>query len=157
MCERKVNNMKVILLQNVKKIGKKDEIVDVADGYARNFLIPNKLAVMASDKSREILEDQKIERQEEVALEIEKAKEVAKQLEGITLEFSIKAGKDGRIFGSVSTKQIEQELKKEHDITVDKRKFTPSTPISHLGTSRIKVVIYGEVVGEIKVHVSAKE
>lgn len=143
--------MKVILLKDVKKVGKKDDIVDVADGYARNYLLPGKLAVIASHKSKEILEDQQHDRAEEVALEVEKAKEVALKLKGITLTFPVKVGDNGRVFGSVSTKQVEEMLLKEHDIKVDKRKFKPSGPITNLGSTRVKVTLYADVVGEIHV------
>lgn len=148
--------MKVILLKDVKKVGKKDDIVEVADGYARNFLLPGKLAVIASEKSKEILSDQKQERAENVAHETELAKEVAKQLEDITISFPVKVGANGNVFGSVSTKQVEETLKKEHGIKVDKRKFKPAGPITNLGSTRIKVTIYGDVIGEIHVKLVAQ-
>ncbi|AGN24879.1 50S ribosomal protein L9 [Erysipelothrix rhusiopathiae SY1027] len=151
-----MNNMKLILLKDVKKVGKKNDIVEVADGYARNFLLPNKLAVMASDQSREILDHQKQEHAAEVQAEIEKAKLLAKELEKITLEFKVKVGEGGRVFGSVSTKQVEDALKKEHKIKVDKRKFKPSGPITHLGSNRIQATLYGDVTGEIHVKLIAE-
>lgn len=148
--------MKVILLKDVKKVGKKDDIVEVSDGYARNFLLPGKLAVMASDKSKEILNDQKQVRAEEVAVEVEKAKELANRLKDITLEFDVKVGDNGRVFGSVSTKQVEDALKKDHGISLDKRKFKPSGPITNLGSTRISATIYGDVTGEIHVKLVSK-
>ncbi|NLC64504.1 MAG: 50S ribosomal protein L9 [Erysipelothrix sp.] len=148
--------MKVILLKDVKKIGKKDEIVNVADGYARNFLLPNGLAVLASEKGREILSSQKQDRKEEHERKREEAKVVAKQLEKITLEFEVKASKDGRVSGSVSTKQVEEKLKKAHNITVDKRKFKPSSPINTLGFNKIEATIFDDVVGVITVKLNQK-
>ena len=148
--------MKVILLKDVKKIGKKDEIVNVADGYARNFLLPNGLAVLASEKGREILSSQKQDRKEEHERKREEAKVVAKQLEKITLEFEVKASEDGRVSGSVSTKQVEEKLKKAHNITVDKRKFKPSSPINTLGFNKIEATIFDDVVGVITVKLNQK-
>ncbi|CAM4332123.1 50S ribosomal protein L9 [Erysipelothrix aquatica] len=149
--------MKVILLKDVKKLGKKDEIVEVADGYARNFLFPGKLAVIASGGSREVLKDQKDARAEEHAIEVEKAKEIAKRLEDITLEFTVKVGKGGRTFGSISTKHVEEALRKDYDIRVDKRKFKPNGPVSHLGMNRITATIFDHVTGEIKVRLIGEE
>ena len=115
--------MKVILLKDVKKLGKRDDIVEVADGYARNFLFPGKLAVAASDKGKEILAHQQEAHAQEIKKEKEKAQALAKKLESIRLEFKVKVGDNGRVFGSVSTKQVEEVLSKEHGIKVDKRKF----------------------------------
>ena len=143
--------MKVILLKDVKKIGKKDEIVDVADGYARNYLIPNGLAVLASSKGREILKQEKTDRKIEHENKREEAKKVAQKLEKIVLEFDVKAGEGGRVFRSVSIKQIEENHKKQHKITVDKRKFKPSAPVNTLGFNKIEVTIYDDVTGTITV------
>ena len=100
--------MKVILLSDVSKVGKKGAIVEVADGYARNFLIRNRLAVQATAKSLEILDEQKVQAKlNEKEMEAQ-ARETAAKLEKIMLQFSVKSGKEGRVFGSVSTKQIAQ-------------------------------------------------
>ena len=143
--------MKVILLKDVKNIGKKDEIVNVADGYARNFLFPKKMAVAASEGSREVLHDQKDARAKAHDEKVEEAKLVAKDLEKVTLTFNVKVGKNGLVNGAISTKQIEETLKKLHNISVDKRKFKPSGSITVLGTTKITAVIFDHVVAVFNV------
>ena len=126
--------MRVILLSDVKKVGKKGEVVEVADGYARNFLFTKKLAVQESNKSREILNHQKeaeILNQQELKKEAEILKE---KLEKMVFEFKVKSGKEGKVFGSVSTKAIVEELAK-NSINVDKRKIIDTAPIATLGTT----------------------
>ena len=150
--------MKVILLKDVKKIGKKDEIVEVADGYANNFLIPRGLGVAASSQGKKILKEQKQAEAAEREKKKQKAIKVKEKLEDIVLEFPVKTGEGGRVFGSVSTKQVEQALMKKHKIKVDKRKFTPNKALNLLGLNRIEVDLFGkEVVGEIKVRLVDKE
>ena len=140
--------MKVILISDVKKLGKKGDIVNVADGYGRNFLVRQGLAVEATPKSMEILDRQNLEHQLE-------EKDISKQLEKITLHFHLKTGKDGRVFGSISTKQIVEQLAKEHDIHVKKQKLLDTDHISSLGYTNVRVDLYrNKVIGVIKVHVS---
>lgn len=143
--------MKVILLKDVKKVGKKDEILEVADGYGRNYLIPNGLAVEASSTGRSILKGQKKEEAKEQAKLKAEAQKIADKLSEIVLEFPVKTGEGGRVFGSVSTKQIEEALKKQHNIEVDKRKFKPNKSLNLLGMNHIEVTLFPDVVGEIKV------
>lgn len=149
--------MKVILLSDVKNVGKKDEVVEVADGYARNFLIKRKLAVAQTQGSMQVLGRQQEEarlREEELEKEAQKTKE---RLEKIVLECQIKTGNGGRSFGSISTKQIAEQLAKEHDIHIDRRKILGHYSISSLGDSDLKVDLYrNKVIGVIHVHVSAK-
>ena len=149
--------MKVILLSDVKKVGKKGDMVEVSDGYGRNFLIRQHLAVAATERSKEILANQQLEQAlEEAALEA-KAKEIKTELEGLTLEFKVKTGAGGRVFGSVSTKQIVEELRKKN-INLDKRKFIDTDAISSLGITYVKVDLYrNQVIGSIKVHVSEQQ
>ena len=141
--------MKVILLTDVPKLGKKGEIKNVADGYGRNYLIARGLAVMESDASRKILEKQQDEAAKLDAQKREEAKELAKVLEGKLLTFKVKA-KEGKVSGSISTKQIEEELKKE-GIIIDKRKIKDNEPLKELGTFDIRVELYKDVIGKIKV------
>lgn len=147
--------MKVILLQDVKKVGKKNEVVDVSDGYARNFLIVKKLAVAVSNTSMDVLNAQK-QADREHELELEKRANLLKErLENITLNFKVKVGNGGKVFGSVSSKQIVEKLKKEFDIVIDKRKILTDVTASSLGTTRFKVDLYhNKVIGEIKVVLS---
>ena len=147
--------MKVILLSDVKKLGKKGDIVEVADGYGRNFLLKQKLAVEATKKSMEILDEQNLQHSlEEQQLE-KNAIALKDQLAKITLQFQVKTGKDGRVFGSVSTKQIAEQLMKVHEIKIDKRKVLDTGAITTLGYSNIKVDLYhNKVIGVIRVHVS---
>lgn len=147
--------MKVILLSDVKKQGKKGDIIEVADGYARNFLLKQKLAVEATKKSMEILDEQNLQHSlEEKQLEAN-AEQLKKRLESITLEFKMKSGNGGRVFGSVSTKQIAEKLLKEYDIKIDKRKVIDTAAITSLGYSDVLVDLYkNKVIGKIRVHVS---
>lgn len=154
---RKKNNMKVILLKDVKGIGKKDQIVNVKDGYGANYLIPNGLAVMHSQKSVEVLNQQKAEAAEEVRQLTLKAQEVAKKLENIVVEFEAACGSDSRMFGSISTKQIEQELKSKYSIEIDKRKFVDKIPVDRLGYTKLRIELYKGVIGTVTVHVSEKK
>lgn len=148
--------MKVILLQDVKKVGKKGEVVKVADGYGQNFLIKNKLAVLETATSKKILEKQKAEERQQELENKEKAEEVKKELENITLEFTLKSGKDGKTFGSISTKHVVEELFNKHNIKVDKRKFIDARPIGALGYTKLKVELYKDVIATITVHLSEK-
>ena len=142
--------MKVILLSDVKKVGKKGQMLEVSDGYARNFLIKNKLAVAATERSQEILAEQKAEQAaNEAALEA-KAIELKAKLETIVLEFKLKAGAGGRVFGTISSKQICEELKKM-GYNIDRKKILVTYPIDVLGTHKVKIELHKKVEGEIRV------
>lgn len=149
--------MKVILLKDVKGVGKKSEIVNVKDGYGSNFLIPRGLAVAYSEKSLEILNQQKADEKEQIRINTENAKKTAEILKNITLEFTANGGGDGRMFGTISTKQIEQELKTKHNIEIDKRKIVSNTVVDSFGYTKIQVELYKGVIGEITIHVSEKK
>lgn len=153
--------MKVILLLDVKKLGKKGETVEVSDGYATNFLIPRKMAVRSTEGSQASLAKANAleeERQKELYKE---AQEVAEKLKSIAVEFKAKVGSDGRMFGSISPKQIEEGLLAQHGIKIDKRKFIDKYPANALGYTRLKIELYkgsqGEVVGTVSVHISEEE
>ena len=135
--------MKVVLLEDVRKVGKKGDVVNVSDGYGQNFLIKNKLAVKETARLQDI-ENKK------------NAEALKEKIEGITLEFVLKSGKDGKTFGSVSTKHIVEQLREKYDIRVDKRKFINAHPIGALGYSNLKVELYKGVIATIRVHLSEK-
>ncbi len=141
--------MKVILLSDVKKVGKKGEIVEVADGYGRNFLIARNLAVMATDASQKVLAKQNEEKAVKDAQLKKEAEELKKLLGTKEFVFKVKA-KDGKVFNSISTKMIQEELEK-NGISIDKRKIIDNEPVKTLGYSNVKVELYKDVIASIKV------
>lgn len=150
--------MKVILTQDVKKVGKKGETVEVSDGYGSNFLIPRGLAVPSTVSSqKELARNNAEEEKRQIALKKE-AEEVAERLKALTVEFRVKVGKDGKMFGTVSTKEIAEALLAQHGIAVDKRKFLDKTPANVLGYTKLRIELYkgsqGQVVGVVNVHIS---
>ena len=147
--------MKVILLSDVKKVGKKGEIVEVSDGYGRNFLLNKKLAVLATKKSMEILDEQNLQHDLEEKQKEADAQALKQKLTKITLEFHVKTGEGGRVFGRVSTKQIVEQLQRVHAIKIEKRKFIDTDAITSLGYTDVKVDLYkNKVIGVIRVHVN---
>lgn len=148
--------MKVIMIKDLKKVGKRGEIVEISDGYASNFVIPQGYGKKLTENS---LDDYKKEKAEEAALIAQKkaaAQEVAKKLEGITLEFQATSGKSGLMIGQISPKQIEEELKSKYDIVIDKRKFIDRYPCNAYGTTSLKIELFKGVIGVVKVHISEK-
>ncbi len=148
--------MKVILKSDVKKVGKKGEIVDVADGYARNFLIARGLAVPSTDRSLEILAHQKEEEKKEDDKRRAEAQALADKLSTMIFNFHVKSGSEGKVFGSVSTKQIVEELARQ-DIKVDKKKFIDTAPINSLGVTKVRVDLYRGVIATIACNLIGSE
>ncbi|MDY3830517.1 MAG: 50S ribosomal protein L9 [Erysipelotrichaceae bacterium] len=146
--------MKVILLKDVKNVGKKDEIVEVSDGYGRNYLLRNKLAVLASEKAMEILSDQKKQQQQFLEEKKQEAIALKEKIEKIVLTFQIKSGKDGKLFGSVSTVKICELMQKQYNIALDKRKFIDKENITSLGTYDLKIELFKDVIATVKVKVT---
>lgn len=145
--------MKVILLEDVKTLGKKGEIVNVNDGYARNFILPKKLGLEATGKN---LNDLKLHKQneEKVAQEVlDAAKELAKKIEAGKVEVTIKTGESGRTFGSVSSKEIAIAVKEQMGYDIDKKKIQMKDAIKGLGTYIVPVKLHAKVTAELKVHV----
>lgn len=144
--------MKVIFLKDVKGQGKKGEVKDVADGYARNFLLPRGLAKIADDSAMQQLKFQRkaeARRKDEERVE---AEALAKKLAGMTFEFKAKAGEGGRLFGSITSKQIGEKVA-EHNMKIDRRKVILDEPIRSLGVTEVPIRLHPEVMGTIKVHV----
>lgn len=148
--------MKVILLEDVKSLGKKGEIVNVNDGYARNFILKKKLGLEATSKN---LNDLKLQKQndEKIAAEnLEQAKQLAAELADKCITLSIKAGSDGRAFGSVSTKEISSAAKEQLGYELDKKKMSLNEPIKSVGTFMVPIKLHPKVTAELKVVVKEK-
>jgi len=147
--------MEVILMEDVKNLGKKGDIVKVSDGYARNFLLPKKLGVEATKQNLHQLKLQK-EAEERRQQEIyEEAKELGKKLEAVTVNVKIKAGEGGRAFGSVSTKEIVAALQEQANIQLDKKKIQLNDPIKNVGIYKVAVKLHPKVSVELTVKVEA--
>jgi large subunit ribosomal protein L9 len=145
--------MKVIFLKDVKGKGKKGEVKNVADGYAHNFLIKQGLAVEANSTNVSTLEGQKKKQEKLAAEELAEAKQLKETIEKITVELSAKAGEGGRLFGSITSKQIAEELQKKHNIKIDKRKIELEDAIRSLGYTKVPVKLHTEVQATLNVHV----
>ncbi len=143
--------MKVILLQDVKALGKKGEIVNVNDGYARNFILPKNLGLEATGKN---LNDLKLQKANEVKVAqelLEEAKDLAKKLEAGKVELAIKVGEGGRAFGSVSSKEIAIAVKEQMNYDIDKKKIQLKDALKTLGTHTVPVKLHAKVTAELKV------
>lgn len=148
--------MKVLLLQDVKGQGKKDQIVSVSDGYARNFLFPKKLAVVADKKAMSEAQGREDARLHKIEVEKESANEIAQKLQGIIVKIAAQSGADGRLYGSITSSDIADELKKQSGIEIDRRKLQMDGPIKTHGSFEIPVKLYTEISGKINVLVTEK-
>ena len=148
--------MKVILKQDIKGVGRKDEIINAADGYARNFLLPKGLAVEANNENMSKLKAKEDSKAYKKEIEKEEAKKVAEKLAGIQLKVEVKSGENGKIFGGVSAKEIADLLKANYNIEVDKKKIDLKETIKTLGLRTISIKLYDGVVGNLKVDVISK-
>ncbi len=146
--------MKVILLQDVKALGKKGELVEASDGYARNFLLPKKLAKEANAQAMNEYKNAENSKNFKIATQKAQAEGFKKQLEGKTFSMTAKAGQGGRLFGSITAKQVAEEIKKQYNITVDKRKVVLETDIKEFGTYKAEVKLYTGISANIDVKVS---
>lgn len=145
--------MQIILTQDVKSLGKKGDLVNASDGYARNFILPKKLGLEATPKNLNDLKLQKAaeeKRQKEI---LDEAKTLAKEIESITVNMYIKAGEGGRTFGSISSKEISSVLKEQHGFDIDKKKLQLPEPIKTIGTHTVSVKLHPQVTAELKVKV----
>lgn len=146
--------MEVILLQDVKALGKKGDLVKVNDGYARNFILPKKLGIESNAKNLNDLKLQKAAEEKRLKELLEEAKEFAKNIEAKTLQLSIKSGEGGRTFGSISSKEIATALKSQFSLDVDKKKIQLSDPIKNIGMHTVQIKIHPQVNAELKIKVS---
>lgn len=149
--------MKVILLKDVKGTGKKGEMKEVSDGYARNFLFPKKMAVQADNMAIKELNEKNKSKEIKTQKEYEEAILLGKQMEEINIEIYSKAGDGGRLFGSITAKEIAEQLKKQKDIDVDKRKILLDEPIRTLGSTFVEIKIHQKVTTKIRVDVKEKK
>ncbi len=146
--------MKVILTQDVKSQGKKGQLINVSDGYARNFLLPKGLAIEADASAMNDLKNKESSRLHKIELEKQAANDIAKKLETITVKLQAKAGADGRLYGSVTSLDIANALEEQHKIQVDKRKIQLSDPLKTFGVHTVTVKLYTEITGKINVVIS---
>lgn len=146
--------MKVILNADIKGVGKKNEIINASDGYARNYLFPKKLAVPADTQNMNLLNAKKASEQHKKDLECEEAKKVQEKMKTIVLKITTKAGENGKTFGSITSKEIAESLEKQFKIKVDKKKIVLPEQIKTLGTYVVDVKLYEGVVGKLTVSVT---
>lgn len=149
-------NMRVILKADIKGVGKKDEIINASDGYARNFLFPKNLAVEANNENMSKLKAKQDSAKFQKNQEKEEAIKTADRLSKVLLKIKVKAGGNGKIFGGVSAKEIAEELDKEYQIKVDKKKIVLNEPIKDLGIRTVEIKLFESVIGKLKINVMAE-
>ena len=145
--------MKIVLLEDVKALGKKGEVVETSEGYARNFLIPKKKGVEANAANLNTLKLKKANEEKIAAQELAAAKQLAEKLEAYSIHVSIKAGKDGKTFGSISTKEIHQAIHDQLNLEVDKKKIVVPEPIKTFGTHEVTIKLHKDVAAKFAVKV----
>lgn len=145
--------MKVILLQDVKGSGKKGEIINVSDGFARNFLFSKNLALEATADNLNKLKLQKASDELKKQKELEKAKKTAEQLKQLTVKLTVKAGDNGKIFGGITSGQVSEQLKEQHNIEVDKKKIVIAEPIKTVGRVLVDVKLYEGVTAKLALNI----
>ena len=148
--------MKVILTQDVKAQGKKGQMIEVSDGYGRNYLIARGLAIPADNKAIIELKNREAAAQHKIEVEKQEARDIAAKLEGILVKFNVSAGSDGRLYGSVTSKDIAEELEKTHGVVIDKRKILLADPLKAFGSYTVEVKLYSEIMGKINVMITEK-
>ena len=145
--------MKVILQKDIKTLGRKGAVVEVSEGYARNYLIKNKIAVEATAENMNVLKSQQGALMKRKERDFEEAKQLAEVMKKITLKFTVKAGEGGRLFGSVTAKDIAEKLNDEHKIEVDKKKVMLDDALKVAGVTEVEVKLYEGVSTKIKVQI----
>ena len=147
--------MKVILTQDVKGKGKKGQLVEVSDGYGRNFLLPRGLAKEANNTNINIMEGQAASAEYKRQQEVEHAQALVKDLKELTVELKAKAGENGKLFGSITSKDVADELSKQHNIKIDKKKFVLPDGIKSLGGMVVDIKVYPGITAKLKINVTA--
>ena len=145
--------MKVILTQDVKGVGKKDQILEVNDGYARNFLIPKKLGVQASTANLALLKSKQDSRNFKRQEDKKEAEQIKEKLEKIRLDIKVKSGENGKIFGGVTSKEISDVLKDKYSINIDKKKIELKETIKTVGITTVDIKLFEGIIGKVKVNV----
>ena len=145
--------MKVILTQDVKGVGKKDQILEVNEGYARNFLIPKKLGVQASTANLALLKSKQDSRDFKKQEEKKEAEQIKEKLEKIRLDIKVKSGENGKIFGGVTSKEISDVLKDKYSINIDKKKIELKETIKTVGITTVDIKLFEGIIGKVKVNV----
>lgn len=145
--------MKVILLDNIKGVGKKDEVINASDGYARNYLFPKKLAVEANNENMLKLKAKQNSNDYKKSVEKDEATKLVNKLKEIKLTLQVKAGENGKIFGGVTAKEISEALKTEHNIDIDKKKIMLKETIKELGTRTVDIKLYEGIIGKLVIEV----
>ncbi|MCX7615720.1 MAG: 50S ribosomal protein L9 [Clostridiales bacterium] len=148
--------MKVILQQDIKGKGKKGQLIDVSDGYARNYLFPRKLAIEANADALNALKIQDDAKRRRIELEKKEATALSERLKEMSVKVYAKSGAAGKLFGSVTTKEISDSLKQQYGVEIDKHKLVLDEPIKNFGTYEVKVKIYPEITGTVFVVVAAE-
>lgn len=151
--QKEAKTMKVILLQDIKGVGKKDEVIHASDGYARNFLFPKKLAVEANHENMSQLKAKQDSKAYQKDQEKQQAEKLAEQLKSITLTMAVKSGENGKIFGSITSKEIADKLKEQYQIEIDKKKIDLKEPIKTLGIFSVSIKLFEGVGGTLKVQI----
>ncbi len=146
--------MKVILLKDVKKVGKTGDVIEASDGYARNFLFPRGLAKEATTGNMKVHDKQKAAEEKQKAEDLAKANALVEKIATFKLEMKSKGGEGGRLFGSITSKDIAEALKKQYDVKVDKKKIVLDHPIKEVGEMTIDIKVYPEVVAKLKVNIT---
>ena len=148
--------MKVILKADIKGVGKKDQVINASDGYARNYLFPKNLAVPADKENMTMLNSKQKANEYKKSVELEEAKKIADKISTLNLKIAIKAGENGKIFGSVTSKEISENLKLKYKIEVDKKKIDLKEPIKTLGSFNVSIKLYENVAAKLKVDIIAE-
>jgi len=148
--------MKVLLKADIKGVGKKDQVINAADGYARNYLFPKDLAVPADEANMSNLKVRQNAETARKSKELEDAKKVAEKINGITLNLKVKAGENGKLFGAVTSKEISETLKQEHNIDIDKKKIVLSEPIKNIGGTQVEIKLHEGVSARLSVMIACQ-